>query len=223
MSLDEIYDAVLDYDDEGIQDLVRQELGAETSPKVILEEALIEALDEVGRCFSEGTIFVPEMLMAAETMKAGLDVLRPLLIGDKSTIIGTAVIGSVKGDMHDIGKNLVAMMLEGASFNVIDLGVDVNTDAFLAAANEHNADFVLMSALLTTTMKAMETSVRAIKSEKPGLKLIVGGAPVNQAFANAIGADGYSDDAPGAISVVRALVKSTVPGYIDASATANTH
>jgi 5-methyltetrahydrofolate--homocysteine methyltransferase len=206
MSLDEIYDAVLDYDDERIQDMVRQELDAETPPKVILEEALIQALDEVGRCFSEGTIFVPEMLMAAETMKVGLDVLRPLFLGDKSTIIGTAVIGSVKGDMHDIGKNLVAMMLEGASFNVIDLGVDVNTEAFLGAADEHNADFILMSALLTTTMKAMETSVRAIKQERPDIKVIVGGAPVNQAFADAIGANGYGDDAPGAINLVRALV-----------------
>ena len=206
MSLDDIYDAVLDYDDEGIQDLVRQELGAKTPPKVILEEALIEALDEVGRCFSEGTIFVPEMLMAADTMKVGLDVLRPLFVGDKSTIIGTAVIGSVKGDMHDIGKNLVAMMLEGARFNVVDLGVDVETEAFLAAADEHNAEFVLMSALLTTTMRAMETSVRAIKQERPDIKVIVGGAPVNQAFADAIGADGYGDDAPGAITLVRALV-----------------
>ena len=206
MSLDDIYDAVLDYDDEGIEDLVRQELGAETPPKVILEEALIEALDEVGRCFSEGTIFVPEMLMAADTMKVGLDVLRPLFVGDKSTIIGTAVIGSVKGDMHDIGKNLVAMMLEGARFNVVDLGVDVETEAFLAAADEHNAEFVLMSALLTTTMRAMEISVRAIKQERPDIKVIVGGAPVNQAFADAIGADGYGDDAPGAITLVRALV-----------------
>lgn len=206
MSLNDIYDAVLDYDDEGIQDLVRQELGAETPPKVILEEALIEALDEVGRCFSEGTIFVPEMLMAAETMKVGLDVLRPLFLGDKSTIIGTAVIGSVKGDMHDIGKNLVAMMLEGASFNVVDLGVNVEAEAFLGAADEHNADLILMSALLTTTMRAMETSVRAIKQERPDINVIVGGAPVNQAFADAIGANGYSDDAPGAINLARTLV-----------------
>jgi 5-methyltetrahydrofolate--homocysteine methyltransferase len=206
MSLDEIYDAVLDYDDEGIEDLVRQELGAETPPKVILEEALIEALDEVGKCFSEGTIFVPEMLMAAETMKVGLDVLRPLFLGDKSTIIGTAIIASVKGDMHDIGKNLVAMMLEGASFNVVDLGVDVDTDTFLAAAHEHNADLILMSALLTTTMRAMETSVRAIKEERPDLRVIVGGAPVNQEFADAIGANGYSNDAPGAINLARTLV-----------------
>ncbi|MCP4433744.1 MAG: cobalamin-binding protein [Gammaproteobacteria bacterium] len=206
MSLDDIYDAVLEYDDDGISDLVKQELDAETPPKVILDEALIEALDEVGRCFSDGTIFVPEMLMAAETMKVGLDILRPLFLGDKSTIIGTAVIGSVKGDMHDIGKNLVAMMLEGASFNVIDLGVDVDTDRFLAAAHEHDAEFIMMSALLTTTMKAMETSVRVIKDERPDLKVIVGGAPVNQSFADAIGANGYSDDAPGAISTARTFV-----------------
>ncbi len=206
MSLGDIYDAVIEYDDEGISDLVKQELDAETAPKMILDEALIQALDEVGRCFSDGTIFVPEMLMAAETMKVGLDILQPLFLGDKSTIIGTAVIGSVKGDMHDIGKNLVAMMLEGASFNVVDLGVNVDTDTFLAAAHEHDAELILMSALLTTTMNAMETSVRAIKEERPDLKVIVGGAPVSQSFADAIGANGYSDDAPGAVSTARTFV-----------------
>lgn len=206
MSLDDIYDAVLDFDEDGISQLINQELESGTDAKTILNEALIEALDEVGKCFTEGTMFVPDMLMAAETMKVGVDVLRPLLTGDNSTNKGTAVIGSVKGDMHDIGKNLVGMMVEGAGFTVIDLGVDVDTETFLNATREHKAKFVLMSALLTTTMLAMKEAVQTIKAAEPDLKIVVGGAPVNQEFANTIGADGYSDDAPGAVAVMRAFV-----------------
>ena len=206
MSLDDIYDAVLDFDEDGISQLINQELESGTDAKTILNEALIEALDEVGKCFTEGTMFVPDMLMAAETMKVGVDVLRPLLTGDNSTNKGTAVIGSVKGDMHDIGKNLVGMMVEGAGFTVIDVGVDVDTETFLNATREHKAKFVLMSALLTTTMLAMKEAVQTIKAAEPDLKIVVGGAPVNQEFANTIGADGYSDDAPGAVAVMRAFV-----------------
>ncbi|HJO58503.1 MAG TPA: corrinoid protein [Nitrospinaceae bacterium] len=206
MSLDDIYDAVLDFDEDGISQLINQELESGTDAKTILNEALIEALDEVGKCFTEGTMFVPDMLMAAETMKVGVDVLRPLLTGDNSTNKGTAVIGSVKGDMHDIGKNLVGMMVEGAGFTVIDLGVDVDTETFLNATREHKAKFVLMSALLTTTMLAMKEAVQTIKAAEPDLKIVVGGAPVNREFANTIGADGYSDDAPGAVAVMRAFV-----------------
>jgi len=206
VSLDDIYDAVLDFDEDGISQLINQELESGTDAKTILNEALIEALDEVGKCFTEGTMFVPDMLMAAETMKVGVDVLRPLLTGDNSTNKGTAVIGSVKGDMHDIGKNLVGMMVEGAGFTVIDLGVDVDTETFLNATREHKAKFVLMSALLTTTMLAMKEAVQTIKAAEPDLKIVVGGAPVNREFANTIGADGYSDDAPGAVAVMRAFV-----------------
>jgi len=139
-------------------------------------------------------------------MKTGLDTLRPMLTGEKSAAKGTVVIGSVKGDMHDIGKNLVAMMLEGANFKIVDLGVNVDTDVFIDAARGHNADFVLLSALLTTTMLAMQTAVQAIKAEEPGVRVIVGGAPVNQDFADSIGADGYSVDAPGAVTLVRTFV-----------------
>ncbi len=206
MSLDHIYFSVLDFDEEGIAGLVRRELDAGTDPTVVLNEGLVAALDEVGRCFSDGTMFVPDMLMAADTMKAGLDVLRPLLTGKKSIVKGTAVIGSVKGDMHDIGKNLVAMMVEGAGFKVVDLGVNVDTDVFIDAAREHKADFLLMSALLTTTMMTMKTSVQAIKAEGLDVKVIVGGAPVHQEFANTIGADGYSDDAPSAVALLRKFV-----------------
>ena len=208
MSLDDIYDAVLNYEEDEIADLVHQELDNGTDAKTILNEALIDALDEVGQCFSEGTMFVPDMLMAAETMKVGVDVLRPLLMGDASDDKGTAVIASVKGDMHDIGKNLVTMMLEGSGFNMIDLGVDVSTDAILTSAREQGAGFVLLSALLTTTMLAMKETVESLKKAEPQLKVIVGGAPVNQEFADAIGADGYSDDAPGAVLMMRDFVEN---------------
>lgn len=207
MSLDAIYEAVLNFDEDEIEDLIRQELDSGTDAKTILNEALIDALDEVGQCFSDGTMFVPDMLMAAETMKLGVEVLRPLLIGDKSDNKGTAVIASVKGDMHDIGKNLVAMMLEGSGFNIIDLGVDVDTATILDATREHEAGFVLLSALLTTTMLAMKDTVVSLKETEPRLKVIVGGAPVNREFANTIGADGYADDAPGAVTLMRAFVE----------------
>ncbi len=206
MSLDDIYHAVLNFEEDEIESLTRQQLDSGTNAKTILDEALIEALDEVGQCFSEGTMFVPEMLMAAETMKLGVEVLRPLLMGEKSDDKGTAVIASVQGDMHDIGKNLVAMMLEGSGFNIIDLGVDVDTDTILVAVHEHGAEFVLLSALLTTTMLAMKKTVLSLKEKAPELKVVVGGAPVNQEFADAIGADGYSDDAPAAVTLMRALV-----------------
>ena len=203
MSLDKIYEAVLNFEEDEIGDLIRQELDSGTDPKTILNKALIDALDEVGQCFSEGTMFVPDMLMAAETMKIGVDILRPLLTGDASDNMGTAVIASVKGDMHDIGKNLVTMMLEGAGFNMIDLGVDVSIDTTLASAREHQAGYVLLSALLTTTMLSMRETVESVKQAEPDLKVIIGGAPVNQEFADAIGADGYSDDAPGAVIMMR--------------------
>ncbi len=206
MSLDKIYDAVLDFDEDGIGDLIRQELDSGTDAQTILNEALIEALDEVGQCFSDGTMFVPDMLMAAETMKLGVDVLRPLMMSEKSDDKGTAVIASVKGDMHDIGKNLVVMMLEGAGFKIIDLGVDVDTSTILEAVHEHDAGFVLLSALLTTTMLAMKDTVESIRATEPCLKIIVGGAPVSQEFADTIGADGYSDDAPGAATLMRDFV-----------------
>ncbi len=206
MSLDDIYFAVLDFDEDGIAELVRRELKAGAKPAAVLNDGLVAALDEVGKCFSEGTMFVPDMLMAAETMKAGLDELRPRLAGEKTAVVGSAVIGTVRGDMHDIGKNLVAMMLEGAGFRVVDLGVNVDDETFIAAAHRENADFVLLSALLTTTMMAMQKAVGAIKAGCPGIRVVVGGAPVNQAFADEIGADGYADDAPGAASLMRTLV-----------------
>lgn len=206
MAIQDIFNAVLEFDEERVPELVRAELDAGTDVQQILNQGLIAAMDDVGQRFSEGELFVPEMLMAAQAMKAGLEVLRPLLTGDQAQPKGTLVIGTVKGDLHDIGKNLVAMMLEGAGFQVIDLGVDVDTEKFIEAAQANNAQIVCMSALLTTTMPAMEATVKAIREQGLPLKTMVGGAPVTEAFAQKIGADGYSEDAPGAVELARRLM-----------------
>jgi 5-methyltetrahydrofolate--homocysteine methyltransferase len=150
-------------------------------------------------------LFVPEMLMAAQAMKAGLEVLKPHLSGEAAVSRGTVVIGTVKGDLHDIGKNLVAMMMEGAGFDVVDLGVDIDAEKFVKAAVEHSAGVVALSALLTTTMPGMEATIVAIKEAGIAAKIIIGGAPVTEAFADQIGADGYSADAPGAVELARKL------------------
>ena len=160
----------------------------------------------MGSEFSAGRLFVPEMLRAAETMKIGLEVLRPLLVEADITPRGTVVVGTVKGDLHDIGKNLVGMMLQGAGFTVVDLGVDVEAQAFVDAAAENQAQLVAMSALLTTTMPVMAECIGKFKDAGVGTRLIVGGAPVNQDFAIKINADGYSSDAPGAVELAKSLV-----------------
>jgi 5-methyltetrahydrofolate--homocysteine methyltransferase len=205
MATADIFKAVLAYDEAQAKSLTQAELDAGTEIETILNDGLIEAMDEVGKKFSEGDLFVPEMLMAAQAMKAGLGILKPHLASDSAANKGTVVIGTVKGDLHDIGKNLVAMMMEGAGFNVIDLGVDVDADKFVAAAKENGAQVVALSALLTTTMPAMEATVNAIKEAGIATKTIIGGAPVTQAYADQIGADGYSDDAPGAVELARSL------------------
>ena len=205
MATADIFKAVLAYDEAQAKSLTQAEIDAGTDIETILNEGLISAMDDVGKKFSEGDLFVPEMLMAAQAMKAGLEILKPHLGSDSAANKGTVVIGTVKGDLHDIGKNLVAMMMEGAGFNVIDLGVDVDADKFVAAAKENNASVVALSALLTTTMPAMEATVNAIKEAGIATKTIIGGAPVTQAYADQIGADGYSDDAPGAVELARSL------------------
>ncbi len=202
----DIFDAVLRFDEEGVVRLVQAEIDAGTGISRILDDGLIAAMDEVGRLFSEGELFVPEMLKAARAMKAGLEILKPLLVQGDAQPKGTVVIGTVKGDLHDIGKNLVAMMMEGAGFRVIDLGVDVDTDRFLAEAEANGADVICLSALLTTTMPSMEQTVKAIRDRGLRYKTMVGGAPVTPAFAEKIGADGYSDDAPGAVDLARRLL-----------------
>jgi len=201
-----IIDTVLVFDQEKTAQLVQAHLDQGTDALTILDQALIAAMDEVGRRFSKGIFFVPEMLMAAEAMRAGLEVLRPHLVRADIKAKGTIIIGTVKGDIHDIGKNLVSMMLECAGFNVIDLGVDVSKDKFLAAAEKYRAQIIALSALLSTTMAQMEAVVAAVRSRGSGLKTLVGGAPVTASFADEIGADGYSPDAAGAVVVARSLI-----------------
>ena len=193
-------------EDEAVPTLVQQALEEGLEPGQILQGGLIAGMDEVGRDFKAGDLFVPEVLIAARAMHAGMSVLRPLLAESDAASAGKYVIGTVKGDLHDIGKNLVSMMMEGAGFDVIDLGVDVESEAFVKSAAEKNADVIALSALLTTTMPAMETTVKAVKEAGMAVKTIIGGAPVTKAFADQIGADGYSADAPGAVKLVKELV-----------------
>ncbi|MDR1164637.1 MAG: corrinoid protein [Deltaproteobacteria bacterium] len=207
MTIQDIYKAVVDFDDEAVPGLIEKEIKAGTDAKKILDEGLIAAMDYVGKLFSEGELFVPEMLMAATAMKAGLNILKPQLAKSGGATIGVVVIGTVKGDLHDIGKNLVGMMLEGGGFEVYDLGADVEPAKFVAAAKEKKANIVGLSALLTTTMPYMEDTVNALKEAGLTSKVIIGGAPVTAAYAEKIGAAGYSDDAPGAVELARSLVK----------------
>ncbi|WP_414151240.1 B12-binding domain-containing protein [Acetobacterium carbinolicum] len=207
MSVQKIYDAILELDDDEVVTAVQEAIDDGVDTSVILNEGLIGAMDEVGRLFSAGTLFVPEMLMAANVMKIGLDMIKPLLKGDNSGR-GIVIIGTVAGDRHDIGKNLVSMMMEGAGFEVIDLGIDVPAEKFIDAAKEKSANLICLSALLTTTMAAMGETVSAIKSSGLPVKTMVGGAPVGQDFANDIGADGYAPDAGEAVMLGRNLMAS---------------
>jgi len=206
MAIGDIYKAVIEFDESKVIELTKAELNAGTDIDTVLNEGLIAPMDAVGKKFSEGELFVPEMLMAAQSMKAGLEILRPLLAGGKSKPKGTIIIGTVKGDLHDIGKNLVSMMLEGAGFRVIDLGVDVEVEHFVKESRSNEANIVALSALLTTTMPAMEQTVEIMRKELPEVKIMVGGAPVTGEFADRINADGYGSDAPGAVEVARRLM-----------------
>ncbi len=210
MTVAEIFEAVLEYEEEDVAALVQAEIDAGTAVKVILQDGLVGALDDIGEKFSAGTLFVPEMLMAAEAVQAGLDILRPLLTETGVKPIGTVVLGTVKGDLHDIGKNLVGLLLEGAGFQVIDLGTDVDAEQFIASAQENDADIIALSGLLTTSMPEMEKAVSTVqnanRSRNLNVKVMVGGPPVHQDFAMKIGADAYGMDAPAAVEQARAFV-----------------
>ena len=196
-------------EDGAVAELARKALDQGLSPEEILAGGLIAGMDEVGRDFKAGDLFVPEVLIAARAMQAGMDVLRPLLAESDVPSVGKYVIGTVAGDLHDIGKNLVRMMLEGAGFQVIDLGVDVKPEAFVAAVQEHRPQLMGMSALLTTTMPAMKSTIEALEEAgiRGGVKVMVGGAPVTAAYAERIGADAYAPDAATAVEVARRLVE----------------
>jgi 5-methyltetrahydrofolate--homocysteine methyltransferase len=202
-----IFDAIVDGDDKAATQGVAAALEAGIDPATILDSAMMAAMTEVGRQFEEGEAFVPEMMIAAMAMKAGLALLKPHLQPGSMTRSGTVVIGTVKGDLHDIGKNLVAMMLEGAGFQVIDLGVDVKPEAFVKAVEEHRPDLIGMSALLTTTMAAMAVTIKAIAGAglRDSVKIMIGGAAVSDLFAAQIGADGYAPDAGKAVALAQAL------------------
>ena len=206
MATQDIFNAVMAFDEDKVKHLTQAEVAVGTDISTILHEGLIGAMDTVGEKFSAGELFVPEVLKAAQAMKAGLAILKPLLAAGQAQAKGTVVIGTVKGDLHDIGKNLVSMMLEGAGFEVIDLGVDVAREKFVQVAEEKKADVIALSALLTTTMPAMQATVKAIKEAGLSSRIIIGGAPVTQRLADQIGADGYSPDAPGAVRLVKKLV-----------------
>jgi methanogenic corrinoid protein MtbC1 len=175
--------------------LVQEALDEGSSPSEILQ-AMVDSMSVVGDKFSSGEIFVPEMLIAAKAMSKGVEVLKPLMAGDGSTSLGTCIIGTVAGDLHDIGKNLVSMMIESAGFDMVDLGVDVPADTFVKAVKDNsNVKLVACSGLLTTTMPALKEAVQTIKAAYPDLKVIVGGAPVTPEYATEVGADGYAPDA----------------------------
>lgn len=174
-------------------------------PEMVLD-AMVSGMDTLGEKFKRNEVFVPEMLIAARAMKQGMAVLEPKLIESGVKPVGTAVVGTVQGDLHDIGKNLVAMMWKGANFNVVDLGTNVTADQFVEAAKEHGAQVVGLSALLTTTMPAMKQTVEKLRAEGLDVKILIGGAPVTQAFAEEVGADGYAPDAASAVDIARQLI-----------------
>ena len=206
-TLKALFDAVLDGQREVAKESVQKALAAGIAPGEVLD-TMVNAMGEVGQLFEEGEYFVPEMLIAARAMKTGMDILKPELVDADIQPAGKIVAGTVRGDLHDIGKNLVCMMLEGAGFQVVDLGSDVSPEAFVQAVNEHQPDFIAMSALLTTTMPNMQTTIEALKAAgvRDQVKVLIGGAPITDAYAAKIGADGYAPDASRAVKLAKALV-----------------
>ena len=206
MDLKQIYDNVIEGQMVDVENGVKAALSAGIGADVILKDGLIAAMDEVGKRYEEGDFFVPEMLISARAMQAGLKLLKPHLVRGSVKAAGRVAIGTIKGDLHDIGKNLVAMMLEGAGFEIIDLGVDVSPQAFVDAVHE-GAQIIGMSALLTTTMSNMAGTIEALKAAglRDKVKIMIGGAPVTEEFAKRIGADAFAPDASSATRIARQL------------------
>lgn len=201
---DDLYDGLADEVVMSVLELLKRDI----PPYDVLTKGLVAGMKVVGDDFRDGILFVPEVLMAAKAMKAGMEILRPLLVETGAPLSGTMVIGTVKGDIHDIGKNLVAMMMEGAGFNVVNLGINTDAEAFLNAIQEHNADMLGMSALLTTTMPYMANVIKALEDQglREKILVLVGGAPLNDAFAEEIGADAYCRDAAVAVETANKLL-----------------
>ena len=203
-----LYEAIVAGKLEPAVEITRQAIAEGVAPQMIINNYMIKAMGEVGQRFQDGKAFVPQLLMAGRAMKGALELLKPLLAGSASTTIGKIVIGTVKGDLHDIGKNLVASMLEGCGFEVINIGIDVSCDKFVEAVKDNHADILCMSALLTTTMTYMKEVIQALEEAgiRNQVKVMIGGAPVSQGFADEIGADGYSDNANTAVAVAKELI-----------------
>ncbi len=201
-------EAVINGNRDEVQRLTQEAVDEGTGPEAIVNEGLISGMDVVGKKFKNNEFYVPEVLIAARAMHAGMDIIKPLLAESGIEPRGIVVIGTAKGDLHDIGKNLVAMMLEGGGYEVIDLEVDVAPETFVEAINEHSPDVVAISALLTTTMPAMKDTIEALAGAgvREQVKVIIGGAPVTQSYADEIGADGYAPDAASAVDLVASLI-----------------
>jgi corrinoid protein of di/trimethylamine methyltransferase len=206
--LKKLHDAILDGDATAAHEITEKALAAGVEPMRLVNDYMIPAMGEVGRRFECNEFFVPELLIAARAMKSALGLVRPLLAASGAQPAGRVAVGTVKGDLHDIGKNLVAAMLEGNGFEVIDLGVNVSPEQFIATVKEKGANIIAMSALLTTTMPAMRTTVDALKQAgvRDKVKVLIGGAPITQKYADEIGADGYSDNAVGAVGVAKKVL-----------------
>ena len=204
--MDNLYEAVFKGNAPLAKTAVQEALDASKTPQEIIDGSMIPAMEAIGAEFEAGRVFVPNLLLSARAMKSALDILKPLMMAEQTTTLGTVVIGTVKGDLHDIGKNLVASMLEGRGFKVINLGADVSKERFIEEARANNADIIAMSALLTTTMDYMKEVVDAVRASGLNVKIMIGGAPVNADFAAQIGADGYSSNANEAVTVAQKLL-----------------
>jgi len=208
MDYNKITDAIFNGDIANIPQLVKEAISEGIPPEDILEKGLIEGMSLVGVKFKANEIFVPEVLIAAKAMHAGMDILEPMLVESGVQPKATVAVGTVKGDLHDIGKNLVVMMLKGAGFKVIDLGIDVAPDVFLKRAGKEKISLICMSSLITTSMPSMKATIDLFKEKglNEKIKIIIGGAPVTQEYADLIGADGYADDASSAVDKVKELL-----------------
>ena len=204
----ELYDSIINGDAQEAKEKVQAALDAGIDPSSILNDSMVKAMAEVGRLFEEGEYYVPEMLISALAMQSGLAVLKPLLVQADVRAVGKVVAGTVKGDLHDIGKNLLCMMLEGAGFEIQDLGTDVSPLKFVDAVRAGDVDIIALSALLTTTMPNMKATIQALQESglRERVKVIIGGAPVTPDYASQIGADGYAPDASRAVALAKSLV-----------------
>ena len=206
--MQEIRTAIWNHDSKKVKELVEKALVEQVDILQIVNLGLVEGMNQIGAKFKDGDVFIPEVLVSARAMMAGMAILKPLLLQAGIKEKGVLVIGSVKDDLHDIGKNIVGMMFEGAGYKVIDLGVDTPTDKFLKAIEEHNPDIIGLAALLTTTMVNMKETTKTIKQKYPHVKVMIGGAPITQRFADEIGADAYAVDAAVAIDKANVFIAS---------------